>query len=388
MVIKKSLITFIISISLVNVLCSNTKARYLSSQLDLSKTSKKFTTFSIDFRGIDTPAYTYWCLLQWNMDLTTFKANYPNASGGLAYGGLQKKGTEPYGIMSFWQVEYKENNQSKVIKSTRIYPKGTEGTFNNEGVGTNFISPYKWSANVWYRYVVRCWDDHPSGNTLVGQWYQNLSTKEWTLFTYFDTKLKGSYITGPLFQFQENYDSSTYGLERSSQFKNIYVIEKGIKKWVSLNKTLLYVVKSANGGDTAGTSELGSTKTYFFMSSGLKVDDQKAYDDINPTSVTATITQPETPPDLTIPSFKSVDVILTATKMTISWVMDSKTSPCYTYRIYIYHSGSFLKFEEITRPEVTTYSYTSAFNGEYQVQIMCYGITDTSSTSKSVSKTI
>ena len=27
---------------------------------DLSKTSNKFNTFSIDFRGIDTPPATYW----------------------------------------------------------------------------------------------------------------------------------------------------------------------------------------------------------------------------------------------------------------------------------------------------------------------------------------
>ena len=186
------MIILTISISLVNVNCSNTKARYLASNVAISKTSQKFTTFSIDFRGIDTPMHTYWCLLQWNMDLTKFKESHPDASGGLAYGGLQTTDTEPHGIMSFWQVEYKENNQQKVIKSTRIYPKGQESTFDNEGSGTNFITTYKWSANVWYRYTVHCWEDNSAGNTFVGQWYQNLVTKEWTLFAYFDTKLKGS----------------------------------------------------------------------------------------------------------------------------------------------------------------------------------------------------
>ena len=385
MSIKKPLDILIILISLVNILCG-TKARYLSSNLDISKTSKKFTTFSIDFRGIDTPPYTYWCLLQWNMDLTKFKESHQNVSGGLAYGGLQTTDTDPHGIMSFWQVEYKENNQSKVVKSTRIYPKGQEGKFDNEGVGTNYISTYKWVANVWIRYTVHCWEDYSTGTTFVGQWYQNLQTKEWTLYAYFDTRLKGSYITGPLFQFQENYDPASFGLERSSQFKNMYVVEKGSGKWVSLNKTLLYINKGANKGDTAGTAEYGYTSNYFFMSSGLKVDDQKKYDE-GKTSITATITQPETPPDLTVPSFKSVSVILSTTKMTINWSLDSKTSPCYQYIINIFHSSTFLKSEKITRPEVRAYSYTSVFKGEYQIQLFCNAISGFS-TSKTINKTI
>jgi hypothetical protein len=148
MLIEKPLVVLVLLISLHNILC--VKARKISSYPDLSKTSKKFTTFTVDFRGIDIPAHTYWCLLQWYMDLTKFKESHPDASGACAYGGLQSTDTEPHGIMSFWQVEYKENNQPKTLKSTRIYPKGTEGTFDNEGVGTNFISTYIWAANVWY----------------------------------------------------------------------------------------------------------------------------------------------------------------------------------------------------------------------------------------------
>ena len=382
---KNPLIILIISISLVNVLCG-TKAKYLTSQPYLTETSRKFTTFSIDFRAIDTPAHTYWCLLQWKMDLTKFKENHQNVSGGVAYGGLQSTDTEPHGIMSFWQVEYKENNQSKAIKSTRIYPKGQESTFSNEGVGTNYISTYKWSANVWYRYTVHSWEDYSTGNTFVGQWYQNLQTKEWTLFAYFDTRLKDSYITGPLFQFQENYNPSTFGLERSSQFKNMYVVEKGSGKWVSLNSTLLSINKGFNNGDSAGTAEFGYTSNYFYMSCGLKVDDQKKYDESR-TSIIATITQPKTPPDLTVPSFKSVGVILTTTKMTINWILDSKTSPCYQYIINIFHSSKFLKSEKITRPEIRTYSYTSVFKGEYLIQLFCNAISGFS-TSKTISKTI
>ena len=123
------------------------------------------------------------------------------------------------------------------------------------------------------------------------------------------------------------------------------------------------------------------------MSCGLKVDNQKLYDESKPATVTATITQPETPPDLTAPSFKSVDLILTTTKMTVNWAVDSKTSPCYQYHINIFLSGKFLKSEKITRPEVRTYSYTSVFKGEYQLQLICNAISGLE-TSKSISKTI
>ena len=63
------------------------------------------------------------------------------------------------------------------------------------------------------------------------------------------------------------------------------------------------------------------------MSCGLKVDDQKKYDASKPSTIIATITQPETPPDLTAPSFISFNVRLTTTKMDIYWTLDSKASP-------------------------------------------------------------
>ena len=376
MVIKKTFQIFIILFFIENVLCPY--GRYLVSQPDLSKTSQRFEAFTIDFRGIDTPKFTYWCLLQWYMDMSKFKESHPDATGGLAYGGLQSTDKEPHGIMSFWEINYKENGVSKNQRATRIYPKGEEGTFTGEGEGTNYISTYNWSANVWYRYTVHCWEDRSTGNTLVGQWYQNLSTKEWTLYAYFDTKLKSSFITGPLYQFQENYRTTTYGLERSAQFKNMYVFDSNAVKWISLDTTKLYVNTGAANGNTAGTSELGFTSNYFYMSSGLPVDDQKAYDASKPSSITATITQPASPPDFTNPSFKSVVVTLTNTKFTISWSVDSKASPCFQYHVHLYQSNSsgysLIKYEKITRPEIRSYSYTSVFKGEYKIELYCNAI--------------
>ena len=48
-------------------------AKNFYSDPDLSKTSKEFETFNIDFKGINTPNSTHWSLCNWQMDLTEFK---------------------------------------------------------------------------------------------------------------------------------------------------------------------------------------------------------------------------------------------------------------------------------------------------------------------------
>ena len=113
-----------------------------------------------------------------------------------------------------------------------------------------------------------------SAKTFVGAWIQDLSTKEWTLFSYFNTHLNGSYISGGLSQSQENYNEESFGEERSFQIKNMYVYDMMKKKWLSLNKSTLYYDPEEWGYDTAGTHDIGFTKNYFYGSSGLSVDDQ------------------------------------------------------------------------------------------------------------------
>ena len=102
--VNKIFIALIISILFSFVISPMAKNIY--SDPDLSKTSKKFDGFTIDFRGIDTPNSTYWALCNWQMDLTEFKKKYPDAKGGGAYGGLQSSTYEKRAIMSFWEIQY------------------------------------------------------------------------------------------------------------------------------------------------------------------------------------------------------------------------------------------------------------------------------------------
>ena len=366
---------FSVLLLLSHVTCPMAKNIY--SDPDLSKTSRQFEAFTIDFRGIDTPNSTYWSLCNWGMDLTDFKKTHSNVEGGGAYGGLQTVINGKTAILSFWEVLYKENGVQKSHRATRIYPKGDESSFGGEGEGTNYIHEFNWPTNVWMRFFLRSWIDPDTKETYVGEWIQNLQTKEWTLFAYFNTKLKDSFIIGGLSQFQENFYDKYFGYERSFQIKNMYAYDRTYKKWISLPTTTLSYDPPSWGFNTAGTHDIGYTSTYFYGSSGLPVDDQKVYDANNPERVKGTITQPDLP-TFDNPAFSSFSVTLTTRTMTIKWSLDSKATPCYKYQFQILKYVDNVYKNMLTyvsvRPEETQYVYTNTFKGKYEVIGVCYSI--------------
>ena len=384
MALNKIFVILLFIFSLTYVTCPMAKNIY--SDPDLSQTSRQFEGFTIDFRGIDTPAKTYWSLCNWQMDLTEFKKTHSDVQGGGAYGGLQTSGSGvKTSILSFWEVLYTENGVQKSHRATRIYPKGDESSFGGEGEGTNYIAEYNWPTNVWHRYVLRSWMDPLNGETFVGQWLQNLSTQEWTLFAYFNTKLQNSYITGGLSQFQENYIADL-GNERSFQIKNMYALDKVKSKWISLATTTLAYDPASWGYNTAGTHEIGYTYNYFFGSSGLPIDNQKLYDDSNPPRITGTINQPSSP-NFAKPEFDFLNVGITSNYMSIMWRMNSKSTPCYKYEIKVLYYTSkgynHYKTEYIYNPEVDKLNINGYFAGKYQITVTCSGISN-----DSVSKTV
>ena len=73
--------------------------------------------------------------------------------------------------------------------------------------------------------------------------------------------------------------------------------------------------------------------------------------------------------------------------MTISWSIDTKTSPCYQYKIEISHYEN-IAYKNVNtyldyKPEQTKYVYNSSLKGKYQIIVTCDGISN-----QSVSKTI
>ncbi len=376
---NKALVITIIILLLSFVICPMAKNIY--SDPDLSTTSRQFEAFTIDFLGIDTPNSTYWSLCNWQMDLSDFKKTHSDVSGGGAYGGLQTVINGKTAILSFWEVLYKENGETKSHRASRMYPKGDESSFGGEGEGTNYIHEFNWPTNIWHRFFLRSWVEPSSKNTYVGEWIQNLSTNEWTLFSYFNTKLNNSFRSGGLSQFQENFYDKYFGYERSFRIKNMYALDKNKKAWISLNTTTLSYDPASWGYNTAGTHDFGYTTTYFYGSSGLPVDDQKSYDASNPERVKGTIKQPNTPL-FTSPSFASTSAVITSNSLTITWEMNSKTTPCYQYHIQILNYSSskseVIHTHSIYQPEIKEYVYNSTFKGKYQIKLTCDAISNVS----------
>ena len=107
-----------INVFLIILAIVNHSVKSIYSVPDLSQTNNKFNSFTIDFRGIDTPPGTYWSLANFHLDTTDFEKTHSNVSGGGAYAGLQvlTDGSK-VGIISFWKITYTENNVTKELRS-------------------------------------------------------------------------------------------------------------------------------------------------------------------------------------------------------------------------------------------------------------------------------
>ena len=344
---------------------------------DLSKTSNKFNTFSIDFRGIDTPPATYWSLANFHLDTTDFEKTHKDVSGGGAYAGLQTLSDgSKVAIFSLWKISYKENDETKYLYANRIYPPGEEMKFSGEGEGSTFRGTYNWETNVWHRFVLHTWEDEETKKTFVGIWIQNVSTNTWTLFAYFNSNLSNSYIGGgwgALAMFQEIFNSKFSQYERSFNLKNMYVFDRTNNNWASINTTEM---RYAEQKDIS--YEIGFTSSYFYGYSGPKIEEKV----IN-NKFTGSITQPSKP-DTKGVRITGFNFLLTSNRIRVKWENNPNCDPAFRYSITIdYYTSSGYKTihqKVITRPEVTMYTYTGTFKGTYRAYITQTSIFRTYST--------
>ena len=379
MVLTKSFL--IISIFLTSLISCQKGAKAIYSDIDVSKTSKEYETYTIDFKSDKTPPATYWSLAYWDNDITDFKKYHPNAKRAGAYAGLQTKadGTKQ-AIMSFWDVFYEENGEKKRNRAKRMYPPGADSTFDNEGEGTNFFPQYNWLTNVWYRFVIHSWVDKKTNHTYVGEWIQNLESKEWTLLTYFDINLSNSFLVNGFGFFLENYNSRYFGQERNFQIKNMYIFDHLYQKWISINKTTL---SSEHHENSQGTHEFGYTKTYFYGSSGLPVEDQKLYDASMPEKITGTINQPDDP-NFEKPLIKKISTTLYKKRMIgVYWEIDQNHPPCIQYIITTFKKNEQGIYKNlgstyVYKPDTNLVYSTYALAGQYAIYVKCTSILHTS----------
>ena len=214
-------------------------AHNIYSEPDLSKTSGRFSGFSIDFCTEDFAKGTYWALCNWEMDISDLQQKYTVEDAGGAYAGLQNTIDGPIAIMSFWEIHYiDDKGKNAVLISNRIYPNGAEHRFGGEGEGTNYLGKYNWKSGHWYRMMLRCYDQE-NGDTIVEQWLMDLEQDEWTLFSAFNTNLKNSCFVGDMSQFMENYDYNYCNDFRSFRYKNIWVKDYLSNQWIPITKSTL-----------------------------------------------------------------------------------------------------------------------------------------------------
>ena len=320
------------------------------------ETSGKFSSFLIDFKSDKTPLATYWALANFSLDVRSerTKKAYEGIRGMSGYAGLQNA-REKVGIISFWEARYKEGTTDAILHAERIFPEGSN-KFAHEGEGTNCIKPFDWSAGKWYRMLLHSWNDLENGTTFAGLWFLDVTSGEWKLFSYFDTRLYDSFFVRGISQFMENFYGgnvqSNCHVERDCFLKNMYVYDCEKKKWVSLHTaTLSY----GDGGGTMehqkkfGAHKFGATEEHFFGTTGGLVKDQEAYEKMAVKSAKLTIKQPDNPSlgSPKIANFSSDE------KGGVTWSFSEESTPQLAYRVRAIDQKGKVVFQKAgTRPEV------------------------------------
>ena len=349
---------------------------------DMSKTGKVHTTYMIDFRAPQSVYGTYWALANFGMDLnkeTMKKFNKIKMGGG--YAGLQHFNghgclTERLGILSFWHWEYfgkDENGKNgwQELNASQMYPDRVDDPFGGEGTGVQSIHDYAWQPNQWYTMVLHTWEDVENDSTFAGLWFLDQETGKWELNTYYDTHLVNSGWTGDMGLFMENFMSSRREGAREYNVKNMYLMDKATKEWVSLDKvTLSY----GNGGSAnkVGTHEYGYNEEEGYLwgiTDGTMREDQAEHDKEWPERKSYKIDQPASP---------TFGKLVTAEMKTekkggdvvVSWTAGETSTPQIGAKVEIIdEDGKVVATKEMTRPEETSMILADVAIAEYNCRL-------------------
>lgn len=254
------------------------RSPYLATWLDIGQ-DVRYDAYSIDFKSDHIPYGTYSCLFNGDLDLTQLKKQYVSveSEGPNLYGGLQlgDKGRTSNFILSFWDIHCTDKNgKVTTIRPVRTYPaeKTDNDEFGNEGTGAHTLGGYDWKAGRWYRMLLRCGTSKTTDNTTVEQWFQDLTTGDWTHTCTYDTGVKGSSFEGNTALFSENFLPAYAGGVRSLEFANVRVHTS--KGWQDVTGT--YGIHS-RGSETDSSSknyygswEAGADgNTFYMISTGV-----------------------------------------------------------------------------------------------------------------------
>ena len=255
------------------------RSPYLSTWLSVDS-DVRYDAYCVDFKSDHIPYGTYSAVFNGYMDYSSLKEQYVSVDNGGhigLYGGLQQgaEGKESNSILTMWDIYCTDKNGKKTI----IHPERTYTAEKTdidkliggaEGEGSQTLLPYNWQAGRWYRMLLRCGTSETTGNTTVEQWFQDLTTGEWTHMCTYDIGVKDSSFIGSAAIFSENFLKQYAGGVRSLEFTNVRIhTDEGWRDVVSttgdiyLNKRGIH--KTAYGSWEAGADQ----NTFYYISTGV-----------------------------------------------------------------------------------------------------------------------
>lgn len=207
---------------------------------------KGLTEYSIDFWLDEMDKGTYFCTMNFYMDLSSLKEKYTSLSNeytspGCAYCGFQQHGDGKLAmIMTVWDVICRDKNGAEtVICAKQLYPEGkadpnktmAEGSFKQR------IREYQWKTKHPYRMLMQRSDSAETGNAVLTMWVCDLVDMRWDKLVSFDLGYKSDFIfTSNLGGFMENYEKDYAGSVRNVTISNIRGRDHRTGKWVAAEK--------------------------------------------------------------------------------------------------------------------------------------------------------
>lgn len=247
------------------------RSPYLSTWLKIDRDAR-YDAYSVDFKSDYIPCGTYSCLFNGYLDFSSLKEQYASVeSDGKInlYGGLQRGGKdkETNFILSFWDIHCTDAAGNEVIiRPVRTYPaeKTDNDSFSGEGEGAHTQLPYEWKAGRWYRMLLRCGSSPETGNTTVEQWFQDLTTGDWTHTCTYDIGVKNSSFIRNTALFTENFLNQYAGEVRSLEFANARIHTLPDGQWHEI--TDVYSIQHSGANPNAyGSWQAGADKNTFYM---------------------------------------------------------------------------------------------------------------------------
>ncbi len=250
------------------------RSPYLSTWL--STDGAKFDAYCVDFKSDHIPYGTYSAVFNGYLDFSSLEDQYVSVDNGghiSLYGGVQQgaEGKESNSILTVWDIYCTDKNGNQTI----IHPERTYTAEKTdidkliggaEGEGSQTLLPYNWQAGRWYRMLLRCGTSETTGNTTVEQWFQDLTTDEWTHICTYDIGVKNSCFRGNVAIFSENFLKQYAGGVRSLEFTNVRIhTSEGWKDVTSTGYIKSRVDETGVLADIYGSWEAGADDSTFYM---------------------------------------------------------------------------------------------------------------------------